>query len=198
MQPPPEADRPTQPRLLEEPEQEKPEKDPAPSWNSATVRILSVPEPLATLILLGVKKIYTTGRYTRHTGPTLIYTPGLGRLPVERIPSEALRAIEGREMHRQAVFGHVTLKVAAPTEGLNPRFEHHRLTPIELALDDFSADRYALYLQEPHWLNEPLRTSPRGQLARADQHTLDAVARQLAGWEASSPAGESRQKPQTG
>ena len=181
MQQPTEADRPSQPRLLEEPKQDKPDRKTAPSWDSEPVRILSVPEPLATLILLGIKKIYTTGRYTRHTGPTLIYTPGLGRLPVEKIPSEALRSIEGREMHRQAIIGHVRLKLVAPTEGLNPRFEHHGLTPLELALDDFSPDRYALYLNEPRWLDEPIRISPRGQLAKADHHTLKSVGNQLIG-----------------
>jgi len=180
MQKPSEAEGPSQPRLLEEPKQDTAERKTTPSEQNRTVRILNVPEPLATLILLGIKKIYTTGRYTKHEGPTLIYTSGLGRLPVERIPSEVLRAIEGREMHRQAIIGHVRLKLVAPTEGLNPRFEHHGLTATELALDDFSADRYALYLQEPRWLDEPIRITPRGQLAKADPPTLRAIGSQLA------------------
>ena len=40
--------------------------------------MLSLPEPLATLVVLGLKRIVTTGRTTRHRGLTLIYTPGLG------------------------------------------------------------------------------------------------------------------------
>ena len=173
-------------RLLPEPQ--PPQADPentktgrqarqVPS-NAGPARVLSVPEPLATLILLAIKRIYTTGRYTTHQGTTLIFTPGLGRLPVQRIPPEALQAIEGREMHRQAVIGQVNLKVAAPTEGLNPKFAHHGLTPLELALDDFSPDRYALYLEDPAWLEKPIPATGRGQLWRAGPELLTLLEAQ--------------------
>ena len=167
----------TQPRLLEAPQRTAAPEEPA---DPHRYRVLSVPEPLATLILLGVKRIYTTGRFTNHRGPTLIYTPGPRRRPVEGLPREATRAIEGREMHRQAILGTVELQVAAPTEGLNPGLKHHLLTPLELALDDFSHGRYALYLDNPRWLNEPVRATARGQLGRPDPRTLARVMRQLA------------------
>ena len=166
------------PRLFEvpastetEPETRRPNPD--------KVRVLSVPEPLATLIMLGIKGIYTTPRFTRHRGMTLLFTPGLGQLPIKRIPAEALSAIEGRQMHRQAIIGHIELTSAAPTEGLNPRFPHHHLTRLELQLDDFGPERYALYLQEPHWLTEAVPTSGRGQLWKPNQQTLTQVMRNL-------------------
>lgn len=169
----------SQPRLLDA-EQAQPAGPRPGVEDPQAVRVLSVPEPLATMILLGIKKIYVTGRWTTHRGFTLIYSPGLGRLPVENLPSEALKQIEGREMHRKSVIGHVRITLAAPTEGLNPAFVHHGLTPMERDLDNFDRKgSYALYLAEPAWLARPVPTTGRGQLWKPDQRTLAQVMGQL-------------------
>ena len=54
------------------------ERTPRVGWTASDLaqsRVLSIPEPMATLALQSVKRIFTTGRFTNHRGLTLIYTP---------------------------------------------------------------------------------------------------------------------------
>ena len=145
----------------------------------AQARVLSMPEPLASLALLGIKRIFTTGRFRTHRGITLIYTPGPARAHLMHLPKEAANALEGREMHRKAIIGYCRIHLVSPTEALRQDVPAHGLTDLERALDNYKRDRYAIYLEEPHWLKEPVPCNGRGQLWKPDQRTIAAVASQL-------------------
>ncbi len=107
----------------------------------AQSRVLSIAEPMATLALLGVKRIFTTGRFTNHRGPTLIYTPGLRGAQVIHLPHEAVRALEGRELYRRSIIGCCRIHLVAPTEGRRRDIPANGLTELEYRLDNYQQGR---------------------------------------------------------
>ena len=145
----------------------------------AQSRVLSIPEPMATLALLGVKRIFTTGRLTNHRGLTLIYTPGRRAAQVIQLPDEAVRALEGRELYRRSIIGCCRIYLVTPTEGLRRDIPAHGLTELEHRLDNYQQGRYALYLEDPQWLAEPVPCTGRGQLWKPDRRTMAAMASHL-------------------
>ena len=148
----------------------------------AQARVLSVPEPLASLILLGVKRILTTGRFIRHRGITLIYTPGpvgVGGAYMMNLPNEAAQALAGRQMGRKAIIGYCRIQLVTATEALRRDTPAHGLTDLERALDNYRPGRYAAYLEDPHWLTEPVYSKGRGQLWQPDQETSDQIMQHL-------------------
>lgn len=158
------------------------QRTPRVRWTASDLaqsRVLSIPEPMAILALLGVKKIFTTGRFTNHRGLTLIYTPGLRGAQVIHLPDEAVRALEGRELYRRSIIGCCRVHLVAPTEGLRRDIPAHGLTELEHRLDNYQQGRYALYLEEPQWLAEPVPCTGRGQLWKPDRRTMAATAGQL-------------------
>ena len=158
------------------------ERTPRVRWTPsdlAQCRVLSIPEPMATLALLGVKRIFTTGRLTNHRGLTLIYTPGRRGAQVIHLPDEAVRALEGRELCRRSIIGCCRIHLVAPTEGLRRDIPAHGLTELEYRLDNYQQGRYALYLEDPQWLAEPVPCTGRGQLWKPDRRAIAAMAGQL-------------------
>ena len=158
------------------------ERTPRVGWTASDLarsRVLSIPEPMATLALLGVKRIFTTGRFTNHRGLTLIYTPGRRGTQLIHLPEEAVRALEGRELYRRSIIGCCRIHLVAPTEGLRRDIPDHGLTELEYRLDNYQGGRYALYLEDPQWLAEPVPCTGRGQLWKPDQRTMAALGGQL-------------------
>lgn len=131
------------------------------------MRCLSICQPWATLVILGVKRFETRSWSTRHRGPLAIHASKTfrdeARLLFEQEPfrTELLKAgfRSSADLPRGMILGTVELIACLGTADLVTR---GLIDAREAAFGDYSAGRYAFELRAPKPLQTPLRWS--GQL----------------------------------
>jgi hypothetical protein len=118
------------------------------------IKAVSVLQPWATLILLGVKCFETRAWRTAHRGALAIHagrrlTPA-GRALAAAEPIATLLRDAGYRtpdcLPRGVVLGEVELVACTPVEELDPDL----LSDVERALGDFGPGRWAWELRRPH------------------------------------------------
>ncbi|GAA4327530.1 ASCH domain-containing protein [Flaviaesturariibacter amylovorans] len=128
------------------------------------MKVLSLLQPWATLVVLGQKRIECRSWQTAHRGPLLIHASARKPTRREKFYFESApyfgRFVPDMEhLPYGALIGQVTLVDIHSTEWLVPQHQHlfddiH--WPQELAFDDYSPGRFAWHLTDarelPAWL----------------------------------------------
>lgn len=140
--------------------------------------VLTLTQPFATLVVLGLKQIETRGRATAHRGPLLIHA-GLGpgyfgseaalwdfclSEPCRRPLAQHGIWNPGR-LPRGEIIGSVDLRDCRPTagprgaEGTGPKYADwvHDLSAQERAFGDYTPGRWGYLLAEPRQLATPIK-----------------------------------------
>jgi hypothetical protein len=122
------------------------------------MKMLSLLQPWATLVVLGAKRYETRSWQTLHRGPLAIHASAR-LVPAGRAlcRAEPVRTL----LHRAGYADADSLPVGAALGAVElldclPADEVQGLTPLDLALGDFRAGRWAWYLARPRRLTAPL------------------------------------------
>lgn len=120
------------------------------------MKVLSLLQPWATLVVIGAKKIETRSFRTKYRGPILIHAGiKMGRDQEYLIFSEpfhsALKNL--KELPLGKIIGSVTIKEVVETElicAFPSTASHDLLTEVEKSFGDYSNGRFAWLLESPH------------------------------------------------
>ena len=120
------------------------------------MKVLSLLQPWASLVVLGHKKIETRSWTTAYRGPLLIHA-SLGKSGKEFAELPALRAYipDFNALPFGAIIGEALLEDVWRFEGDDPR-ALQEITLEERAFGDFSAGRYGFLLKAAQPYDEPI------------------------------------------
>lgn len=140
------------------------------AWGVRTrMKALSVPQPSATLIAIGAKRIETTAWHTRYRGPLAIHA-SKSHLPwgfpfhqerlIVGVLGDHFRLSTWRELlerlPRGAVIATASLVACISTEVLTSAIIQPRLSERELMFGDFSGGGYGWLLEDVKELPDPI------------------------------------------
>jgi hypothetical protein len=114
------------------------------------VKVLSLLQPWATLVVIGVKKIETRSWNTSHRGALLIHASKgkAGSMFADKSPFKRYIP-DFNKLPFGAIIGQVELVNVMKTEALGMSDEHiNKLTLEEKAFGDYESGRYAWMLEE--------------------------------------------------
>lgn len=124
------------------------------------MKVLSLTQPWATLVVLGAKKFETRSWATQYRGPLLIhaakrFTKADAKLCREW-PFDVYIKFDGASnqdaiLPRGAIIGRVNLVACLPTNHVRPQIDKR-----ELAFGDYSPGRYAWRLENFYKFEEPI------------------------------------------
>jgi hypothetical protein len=121
------------------------------------VKVLSLLQPWATLVVIGVKKIETRSWNTNHRGTLLIHASKgkAGSIFVDKSPFKKYIP-DFSKLPFGAIIGQVELVDVIRTEALGMSDEHiNKLTLEEKAFGDYESGRYAWMLEEAVMFKQP-------------------------------------------
>ncbi len=124
------------------------------------MKALSLHQPWASLIVLGVKRLETRAWQTEHTGHLLIHAsrtfPPEGRRLCRQAPIRSLLAeagfIDECDLPRGALLGAVQLRRCQRTEEI----DLDALSDLDRVLGNFAPGRWVWYLEQPERFARPI------------------------------------------
>ena len=138
-------------------------------WMKA--RAISLPQPEASLVAFGAKRIATRAVSSPHRGLTLIHASSRTNKRLLMLP-EVQELLGDGELPKGAILAVCELTYVCPTEALRRSVPGHLLTPLELILDDFRPGRYAYYFDEVKELSQSVPCTGKSSLWRPNRDVL--------------------------
>ncbi len=122
----------------------------------SNMKVLSLLQPWASLVVSGFKKIETRSWTTAYRGPLLIHASlGKSGKPFARFPEISRRIPDFSVLPFGAIIGEVRLEEVIRFEGGDDDFLRN-ITLEEKAFGDFSAGRYGFVLKNAVPFEEPI------------------------------------------
>lgn len=122
------------------------------------MKALSLLQPWASLVVMGVKKIETRGWSTKYRGDILIHasTGKSGNIFAAQHPFKKYIK-EFKQLPFGAIIGKVTvIKIIRTEELLLPDAEINKLTMEEKAFGDYTSGRFAWMLEDAEQFKKPI------------------------------------------
>lgn len=120
------------------------------------MKALTLTQPWATLVILGIKHWETRGWFTRERGRIAVHA-AKGWTKADRALADELRALSilpaDADLPLGAVLGTVRLDGLIRTD---PQLVERHISPAEYILGDYSPGRYGWELGEPRPFPEPI------------------------------------------
>lgn len=131
------------------------------------MKVITIQQPWASLIVLGAKKIETRSWATRYRGPILIHaSAAMPKLNRELCATEAFATYlsNAGPLPLGAIIGRAVLRMVYPTDHLLScfRFSPSSYCPHEVNFGDYSAGRYGWCLEDVVRFETPIPA--KGQL----------------------------------
>jgi hypothetical protein len=126
--------------------------------NKAKMKVLSLLQPWATLVVTGIKKIETRSWNTKYRGDLLIHASmGKAGSLLTKEPPFTKYISDFNKLPFGKIIGKVTLQEVIPVEELNLSYDLiNQLTIEEKAFGDYGFGRYGWVLTDPVKLESPI------------------------------------------